>query len=315
MAACLLRPVAARGDFKENFDSVTPPNLPSGWTAANASGSAPLWLTTTTGSDSGPNNAFLGDLGDVNSDKRLDTPPILIASTSAVLTFRNNYSLPGGAGGGDAAVLEISIGGGAFQDILAAGGSFVGGGYDVTRAGGSNPLLVGRMVWTGGSGGYITTTVNLPAAAAGKNIVLRFRMAADDNAPGNGWHIDSFEIREDTDGDGVGDSLDNCPTVSNANQADTDSDGIGDACDNCPNIANANQKDTDGDGVGDVCDNCPTTFNTDQTDSDGDGVGNACDPTPGAQGSMACGACGAGAATMMPQAIVFLGAVARRRRR
>ena len=29
---------------------------------------------------------------------------------------------------------------------------------------------------------------------------------------------------------GVGDECDNCPTVSNADQADTDSNGIGDAC-------------------------------------------------------------------------------------
>jgi hypothetical protein len=35
----------------------------------------------------------------------------------------------------------------------------------------------------------------------------------------------------DTDGDGVGDSLDNCPATPNANQLDTDGDGIGDACD------------------------------------------------------------------------------------
>jgi len=35
----------------------------------------------------------------------------------------------------------------------------------------------------------------------------------------------------DSDGDGISDSSDNCPTVSNANQADIDSDLIGDACD------------------------------------------------------------------------------------
>jgi hypothetical protein len=36
---------------------------------------------------------------------------------------------------------------------------------------------------------------------------------------------------EDSDGDSVNDNLDNCPTVSNRDQADTDGDGIGDACD------------------------------------------------------------------------------------
>lgn len=40
--------------------------------------------------------------------------------------------------------------------------------------------------------------------------------------------------KDDSDGDGVEDSKDNCPTVANADQADTDGDGIGDACDPCP---------------------------------------------------------------------------------
>jgi len=35
----------------------------------------------------------------------------------------------------------------------------------------------------------------------------------------------------DTDGDGIGDSLDNCPAVANADQEDGDGDGVGDACD------------------------------------------------------------------------------------
>ena len=40
-----------------------------------------------------------------------------------------------------------------------------------------------------------------------------------------------FTVNIDEDGDGVPDSIDNCPDVENADQADADADGAGDACD------------------------------------------------------------------------------------
>jgi thrombospondin type 3 repeat protein len=92
-----------------------------------------------------------------------------------------------------------------------------------------------------------------------------------------GGRLDDGTVPTDSDGDGVPDSSDNCPNVSNANQADSDGDGVGNACDNCPNVSNTNQADTDGDGVGNACDNCPARANADQADTDGDGVGDVCD--------------------------------------
>ena len=71
----------------------------------------------------------------------------------------------------------------------------------------------------------------------------------------------------DSDGDGVGDAVDNCPAVTNPQQEDLDNDGLGDVCD----------PDDDGDGVNDGADNCPRVPNAGQEDSDGDGVGDACD--------------------------------------
>ncbi len=63
----------------------------------------------------------------------------------------------------------------------------------------------------------------------------------------------------DSDGDGTPDTIDNCPTICNDDQADTDSDGLGDACDNCPGVANPGQADFDGDGDGDACDGDPNS--------------------------------------------------------
>jgi hypothetical protein len=47
----------------------------------------------------------------------------------------------------------------------------------------------------------------------------------------NGSGGDAFNDGPDADGDGVCDLSDNCPGISNADQADADGDGVGDACD------------------------------------------------------------------------------------
>ncbi len=57
----------------------------------------------------------------------------------------------------------------------------------------------------------------------------------------------------DTDGDGVCDSDDNCPSTPNPDQSDVDGDGVGDVCDNCVDVWNPGQEDSNGDGIGDAC--------------------------------------------------------------
>ncbi len=107
-------------------------------------------------------------------------------------------------------------------------------------------------------------------------------------------------LDDDSDGDGLCDSKDNCPAISNPAQGDVDGDGIGDPCDtcmidpdndqdldgvcgdvdNCPAISNPEQENGDGDAVGDICDNCDVDANSSQSDLDGDGIGDACDLCP-----------------------------------
>ena len=63
----------------------------------------------------------------------------------------------------------------------------------------------------------------------------------------------------DRDGDGVQDTVDNCPNIANPAQYDADSDRVGNSCDNCLTVVNPLQEDTDEDGVGEGCDVCPDT--------------------------------------------------------
>ena len=106
-----------------------------------------------------------------------------------------------------------------------------------------------------------------------------------------------YTAADDADGDGIKDSVDNCPTIFNpvrpqntdGKQADADNDHFGDACDPyplCPTndskcaTFNPELSDRDEDGVIDRLDNCLEVYNPDQLDSDLDNFGDVCDPCP-----------------------------------
>jgi hypothetical protein len=50
------------------------------------------------------------------------------------------------------------------------------------------------MAWSGNSGGYIDSVVNLGPQAAGQTIKLRFRQATDQAVGVAGWRIDTISI-------------------------------------------------------------------------------------------------------------------------
>jgi len=185
----------------DNFDSLMPPELPFGWLATNALGPPPLWVSSDSGvpvppADTAPNALFIDDPG-VVSDKRLDGWSVSFYEDCCVLlTFRHNFNLEAsdldpnrGFYGG---VLELSTdGGNTFQDILAAGGGFVSGGYNRTIATDRGSPIAGRQAWSGNSNGFVTTVVGLNGA----NLLqgrLRWRMASDNSGGNEGWRVDSL---------------------------------------------------------------------------------------------------------------------------
>lgn len=173
----------------ESFDSVSTPNLPADWTTS-ATGSAPAnWATSNVSSSDGTNNVFVSNPTNT-SDSRLTSPMIAISTSNNEFRFKNNYNLESTYDGG---ILEISINGGVFTDVVSAGGSFKTGGYNgVLSSQFSNPIG-GRQAWTGNSGGYVDTIVELPASALGANIQFRWRMGSDSTLAATGWRVDAIQ--------------------------------------------------------------------------------------------------------------------------
>ena len=174
----------------ENFDSVTAPGIPSGWTAESVQGGI-NFITSSTIPDTPPNSVFAADPLTVGGGTNLTSPPVLVATPGASVSFRHNYNTEANWDGG---VLEISITGGPFEDIVAAGGSFQQNGYNGTLGGGSNNPIGGRAAWTGNSSGYRTVVAVLPPEATGNIVQLRWRFGADDNTAEIGWHIDTISL-------------------------------------------------------------------------------------------------------------------------
>ncbi len=99
-----------------------------------------------------------------------------------------------------------------------------------------------------------------------------------------GAEVDSVGCSLDTDGDGIVDEADDCPTVAGVAQfngcPDTDNDGVADANDKCVDVPGVVEldgcPDSDKDGITDADDKCPLIAGTAEgegcPDTDGDGV-------------------------------------------
>jgi Subtilase family len=186
--------------------------LPTGWTTTTAGAGEP-WI----GLDEGVPGVFTPAIPAVG-ESSLISPPVKITSPRARLSFVHSFLTNEGIpliDGLDGGVLEIKIGGGEFQDILEAGGSFEAGGYTNFIFGPlscleSNPLFLplGRSGWVSDSRrwsipiipilpqGHLQTEVKLPPSADGQTIQLRWRFGADclGAIEGGGWRIYSVEL-------------------------------------------------------------------------------------------------------------------------
>jgi hypothetical protein len=81
----------------ENFDGVTAPNLPAGWSTTLMLGTSISnpWKTSTTFASSAPNAAFCADIGTAVSGNRLQSPSIVVPASADLVdvTFSVTHNL------------------------------------------------------------------------------------------------------------------------------------------------------------------------------------------------------------------------------
>jgi hypothetical protein len=216
--------------FSENFDGVTQPALPAGWTsvqlfvstATPPNNGVPVnWVTETAMPASTPNNAFANPSVGKHTTA-LVSPSIQIQTADAQLSFKNFYSTESTF---DGMVLEYSINNGStWSDISTNGGSFVSGGYNSFIVGNTNSTLAGRLAWSGNSGSYIDTVVSLPASLNGQAVRFRWVMATDASVvTGVGVRIDDVRVFGKREcGTGCGTNNPIACQIRNRYQFDTD---------------------------------------------------------------------------------------------
>ena len=116
-------------------------------------------------------------------------------------------------------------------------------------------------------------------------------------------------LEKDTDGDGITDSKDKCPSVAGIAKyngcpiPDTDADGINDELDSCPKVPGLARfngcpvPDKDRDGINDEQDSCPNVVGFARyhgcpiPDTDGDGINDDLDKCPTVKGTKENGGC------------------------
>jgi len=187
--------------FSENFDGVTAPALPAGWTTLQTGTSPPAaWTSAATGADSAPNAAFTSGATSASTNSLISPAIVMPASASATtLSFRHAWNFESATAQFDGGVLELSTDGGTIYNNVtspAVGGTFTAGGYNGTISGSFANPLAGQASWGKAQLTMITSTLTLPAALNGQTIRLRWRGGWDSSTAFSGfnWRIDSISL-------------------------------------------------------------------------------------------------------------------------
>ena len=273
--------VASGGSIRLEFDESTPNNFAiSGYEAVCRS------FTTLTAS--GPGSPLILD-GTTPGGNYICTVAPVTKLGVAPASYRYDVTVPNAPAapiinktdyGDSEVILYVSVTDDGGSDVTEYAATCTDGENSLTGSSTSSPVTVSGLT----NGVAYTCTVT----AANSEGVSSVSLASDPATPQEAFsglpvwllYLSTQQANNapfDSDGDGVADSVDNCPNNSNPDQADNDNDGLGNVCDSTPDGdgggSGGGGVDSDNDGVEDINDACPNTFPGEPVDSSGCSVG------------------------------------------
>lgn len=155
---------------------------------STAGAGATLWLLNGANPNSGTMSWYAEDI-DTQSDQYLDTKnPVTISGSQPALSIMHYYDTEATWDGG---VIEFSIDNG--TTWIDMGPYMVKNGYNAAIQTNPDSPISGRDAFSGNSGGYINTLVDL-SGWNGATGIFRFRLGCDAFVGADGWYIDDVRL-------------------------------------------------------------------------------------------------------------------------
>jgi hypothetical protein len=170
-------------------EQLTGTSIPSTLTASSTT--ANTWTVSNVQSQSAPNALFTNNAATASDQKLETTNAIALGNGTSSLSFYHSFNTQSKTDGG---LVEISTNNGTtWLDLT----NRITNGYYNSLLGttGANPLA-NRNAWSGNSGGFIKSSINLSSYAS-QSVKLRFRFGSNSTVGGNGWFVDDVLLKQE----------------------------------------------------------------------------------------------------------------------
>ena len=172
--------------LSENMSGAT---IPASLTATSST--AANWKISNAQSSSSPNAIFSPDTTVVSTQTLVTTSAINLPANQSSLSFMHKFDTEASYDGG---VIEISTNNGTSWIDLDP--KVILNRYPITMDPTTGTVIAARKAYSGLSGGFIKTVVNL-SSFAGQSIKLRWLFSSDNGTGGNGWYVDDILLKNE----------------------------------------------------------------------------------------------------------------------